>query len=124
MMTRNRHTEGAGLDCTRRVSHQSGTANPPRLIMVVFPGRLFQTARKYCAGGFYLAADAVKRKIGSVIKKQQTQKSALTDDVYEDRIRMDWLSETVKNGSVVIKGMNVYDFETLREAVDAAMKED
>ena len=71
-----------------------------------------------------MAADAVKRKIGSVIKKQQTQKSALTDDVYENRIRMDWLSETVKNGSVVIKGMNVYDFETLREAVDAAMKED
>ena len=57
-------------------------------------------------------------------EKQQTQKSALTDDVYEDRIRMDWLSETVKNGSVVIKGITVYDFETLREAVDAAMKED
>ena len=96
--------------------------------MVVFPGRLFQTARAIFAGGFYLAADAVKRKIGSVImrakEKQQTQKSALTDDVYEDRIRMDWLSETVKNGSVVIKGITVYDFETLREAVDAAMKED
>lgn len=57
-------------------------------------------------------------------EKQQTQKSALTDDVREDQIRMDWLSEAVKNGSVVIKGMNVYDFETLREAVDAAMKED
>ena len=57
-------------------------------------------------------------------EKQQAQGSALTDDVYEDRIRMDWLSEAVKNGSVVIKGMTVYDFETLREAVDAAMKED
>lgn len=57
-------------------------------------------------------------------EKQQTQKSALTDDVCEDQIRMDWLSEAVKNGSVVIKGMTVYDFETLREAVDAAMKED
>lgn len=57
-------------------------------------------------------------------EKQQAQGSALTDDVCEDQIRMDWLSEAVKNGSVVIKGMTVYDFETLREAVDAAMKED
>lgn len=128
MMTRNRHTEGAGLDCTRRVSHQSGTANPPRLIMVVFPGRLFQTARKYCAGGFYLAADAVKRKIGSVMmrekEKRGKEENGLPDDVCEDTIRMDWLSEVVKNGRIVIKGMTVYDFETLREAVDAAMKED
>ena len=55
MMTRNRHTEDVGPDCTRRVSHQSGTANPPRLIMVVFPGRPFQTARKYLLpGGFCL----------------------------------------------------------------------
>ena len=75
-----------------------------------------------------MAADAVKRKVGSVMmrakEKQQVQESALTDDVYEDRIRMDWLAEAVKNGKITIKGMNVYDFETLREAVDAAMKED
>lgn len=57
-------------------------------------------------------------------EKQQAQESALTDDVCEDRIRMDWLSEAVKNGSVVIKGMNVYDYETLREAVDEAIKEE
>lgn len=57
-------------------------------------------------------------------KKQQAQESVLTDDVYEDRIRMDWLAEAVKNGKITIKGMNVYDYETLREAVDAAIKEE
>ena len=75
-----------------------------------------------------MAADAVKRKIGSVImqakEKRGMEENGLPDDVCEDTIRMDWLSEAVKNGSVVIKGMTVYDFETLREAVDAAMKED
>ena len=56
-------------------------------------------------------------------EKQQAQESALTDDVCEDRIRMDWLAEAVKNGKITIKGMNVYDYKTLREAVDAAIKE-
>lgn len=37
---------------------------------------------------------------------------------------MDRLSEAVKNGNVIIKGMNVCDYETLREAVDAAIKEE
>lgn len=57
-------------------------------------------------------------------ERRRTEGNTLPDDVREDVARMDWLSEAVKSGKITIKGMNVYDYEALREAVDAAMEED